>query len=102
MKFLDSLKVRYKLLGILGVIIFGFFLIALFYKVERDTETEMQRLEQQADQTNTLLYQIQVEVLQARHHEKDFLLRGQDNSLDQHRQTLAAFQTDIQRLQRCV
>jgi methyl-accepting chemotaxis protein len=99
MKFLDSLKVRYKLLGILGVIILGFFLIALVYKVERDTETEMQRLEQQADQTNTLLYQIQVEVLQARHHEKDFLLRGQDNSLDQHRQTLAAFQTDIQRLQ---
>lgn len=72
MKFLSNLKVRHKLLGILGTVIAGFLLVALAYKIERDIETRARNLEQQANQINTLLYQIQIDVLQARHHEKDF------------------------------
>ena len=55
-------------------------------------------MEQQANQINTLLYQIQIDVLQARHHEKDFLLRRQNQSLDEHRRTIAALQANLQRL----
>lgn len=98
MKFLSNLKVRHKLLGILGAVIAGFLLVALAYKIERDIETRARNLEQQANQINTLLYQIQIDVLQARHHEEDFLLRRQNQSLDEHRRTIAALQANLQRL----
>ena len=99
MNSLDKLKVRYKLLGILGMVIIGFALIALVYKIERDTESQMQGLEQQADQIDALLNRIQIGVLQARRHEKDFLLRGQDDALNPHRQTMATLRADLQQLQ---
>ncbi|MFO1371961.1 MAG: methyl-accepting chemotaxis protein [Candidatus Competibacteraceae bacterium] len=93
---MKRLKVRHKLNSILVVVIAGFLLIALAYKINLDIEAKARTLEQQTHQTDILLYQIEVAVLLARRHEKDFLLRGQPEYLDKHHQIMTSLQAYIQ------
>ncbi len=79
MNFMNKLTVGNKLTGILIIVLIGFFLVALAYNFALGVEDKARLSEQETYQANILLYQIDVEVLQARRHEKDFLLRGQDD-----------------------
>ncbi len=98
MNFMNKLTVGNKLTGILIIVLIGFFLVALAYNFALGVEDKARLSEQETYQANILLYQIDVEVLQARRHEKDFLLRGKDDYLKEHRQTMTKIEADLNRL----
>ena len=99
---MNKLTVGNKLTGILIIVLIGFILIVLAYNFALGVENKARMSEQETYQASILLYQIEVEVLQARRHEKDFLLRGQDDYLEKHRQTMTKIKSDLNRLKMMV
>src|SRR5262245_45849675 len=91
-----SLKVQIGFIGLIGVL--GLIGFGLEYFISDASQTRTQlRAERQAA-AHDRLNQIEIDLLQARRAEKDFLLRRTENYLGRHQQVVTAARSDLDAL----
>ena len=83
------MKVQISLVGAIGGI--GLLVVAATWIVGSVVETRIAAVMEHATKAHDLLNDVNISILQARRHEKDFLLRRSDNY------TLAARANDLER-----
>jgi methyl-accepting chemotaxis protein len=98
MQFIKNLKIRHKLYAVIVILMIGFVGIGVAYNIAQKAEEQAVRKEKEINQYRQLIDRVKLDVLQARHNEKDFLLRSQDKYLGKHQANLADVYQHLYRL----
>ncbi len=94
----EQLRITQKLSALLGVTLGSFALIGALYLVFIATLAHDRSQLDRATEFSTLTTEVQIDSLQARRHEKDFLLRRDPTYVQQHAEAMATVFSDLDKL----
>src|SRR5260221_12719102 len=86
----SNVRVSYKIAALGAVGIFGLLLVGVIFFIGLESQSRYQKLADDATVVSTTTKNILVQLLQLRRHEKDFLLRKDDQYAKDHAETTAA------------
>lgn len=99
MNWLNNLKVRSKLLLVLGVLLVGFTITGLVYYQANQIDKQATALEQKTNEFGYLTLKVSELILQGRRAEKDFLLRSDLKYVKSHDDTMEQVFATIDRME---